>query len=131
MACAALLAGFALSARRSAAMRGAAAAAGMIALLGAAWQHGGFIESACVGLWRGPPLAFAIDLLLRPGDQRSGRASAVAGIALVAAVVAVYMFFELGGMRYVAIAAGLLVGAAPAAGVERWETRRDDRLPCK
>jgi hypothetical protein len=129
IALAALLAGAALSMRRSPPARGAATAVALLALVGVAWQWGGITAALGVPLMFGPPFAFALDLVLRPADLRSWRASAITAVALAPTVFFVTVFCMLLGLEYVGIAVGVLAGGAVAAGVARWESPRGEPLP--
>ena len=124
-----LLAGAALRMRRSAPVRGAAAAAALLALVGAAWQWGSITFGFWVAVMFGTPFVFALDLRLRPADLRSRAASAITAVALVPTAFFVAVFCYLAGFSRLGIAVGVLAGGAVAAGVARWESPRGEPLP--
>jgi hypothetical protein len=129
IALAGLLAGAALRTRRSASVRGAATAAALLALVGAAWQWGGITAAFWVAIMLGTPFAFALDLRLRRANLRSRPASAITAVALVPTAFFVAVFCELAGFSRLGIALGVLAGGAVAAGVARWEAPRGEPLP--
>jgi hypothetical protein len=129
IAFAALLAGAALRMRRSAPVRGAAAAVALLALAGTAWQWGSITFGVWVAVMFGTPVVFALDLRLRPADLRSRAASAITALALVPTVCFVAVFCYLAGSSRLGIALGVLAGGAVAAGVARWEAPRGEPLP--
>ena len=129
IALAALLAVAALRMRRSAAVRGAAAAVALLAVVGAASQWGGFSAAFQAALGLGTPLVFALDLRLRPADLRSVLGAGLTATALVPPVFVAAGLLNVAGLEIVSISVGLLAGGAVAAGVARWEAPRGEPLP--
>jgi hypothetical protein len=129
IALATLLAVAALRMRRSAPVRGAAAAVALLALVGAAWQWGGFSAAFQAALGLGTPLVFALDLRLRPADLRSVLGAGLTAAALVPTVFVAAVFLNVAGLEIASISVGLLAGGAVAAGVARWEAPRGEPLP--
>ena len=100
--------------RRSAAARGASLAAIELAFIGWGWHFGG--EAAPVGMFVltfGFLITFAADRGLRRGGSRS--ASLLTAAILTPTVLFAWMLPAFLGLPYVAIAAGLLTGAAVTA----------------
>ena len=121
IAAAGLLTLLALLRRDSAAVRGAAGAANLLAVSGLAWQGAGAQFALFIPLVLGVPLAFPLDHLLRPADVRSARASLLVAIALAAvafcAVFAVLVIPEVG------IVFGVVAGAIASAALARERPR--------
>jgi hypothetical protein len=129
IAAGALLAGAALRMRRSARVRGAAAAAALLALTGAAWQWGSFTAAFQAALGLGTPLVFALDLRLRPAHLRSVPGSGITAAALVPTVFLAAVCCGLAGFSRLGIALGLLAGGGVAAAVARFQAPRGEPLP--
>ncbi|HEV2777161.1 MAG TPA: hypothetical protein VGV90_16345 [Solirubrobacteraceae bacterium] len=117
IAAAALFAGLALLRRDSAAVRGGAAAAVLLGLVGAGWQYAGVQLAFGVTVFPGMPLAFALDHVLRPRVMRSPRRSLVLAIALAALTFCA--IFGVVFIPAVGIAFGVLAGAVVSTAVAR------------
>ncbi len=106
--------------RRTAAARGAAVAAGVLALVGFAWHFAGEGLPALVfAVIVGPPLAFVVDRWLRPRGERGWTSLRAAAVVFPTALFAwtAGFFFDL---PYLAIAAGLGAGALASAAASAW-----------
>jgi hypothetical protein len=113
-----LIGAFAVLKRASACARGEAAIVTLLALIGVTWHYAGVQFAFLTAMLVGPPVAFALDHVLRPGDTRSTRSSMVVAVALAATVFCAPAAVIV--VPWLGTAVAVLAGALASMRVTRW-----------